>query len=83
MDVGNVLVVREDEKDLDVEQLRLLCYFRKRKLRPLFDDAAGAGLVRRTKQEVLDFITPDNLENFRDELSDGEDFVVADENDDR
>ncbi|KAL2012922.1 hypothetical protein VTN00DRAFT_447 [Thermoascus crustaceus] len=45
--------------------------------KPLFEDALGWGLVRRTKQEGLDFITLENLEKFRDELSDGEDSDVT------
>lgn len=71
--LGNVVVIREDEQDLSVDQLKLLCHFCERKLQPLFEDALGSGHVQRTREEVLAYITPENLERFKDELIDESD----------
>jgi len=68
MDLGNVLAVREDDKDLTVSNVRMMCYFARRKLQPMFEDALGGGFVQRTKQEVLDFITWDNMVRYVDEM---------------
>ncbi|KAI1141100.1 hypothetical protein F5Y05DRAFT_299180 [Hypoxylon sp. FL0543] len=68
MELGNVLAVREDGKDLDREFFRTLCYFTKEKVQPMMEDSMGAGLISRTKQEVLDFITKENLEKCREEM---------------
>jgi hypothetical protein len=68
IDIGNVLVVYEDDSDLSVDELQLTCHFVRRKLRPMFEDSIGAGLVSRTKQEVLSFITRENMEKYKDEL---------------
>ncbi|KAH6848436.1 hypothetical protein B0I37DRAFT_391940 [Chaetomium sp. MPI-CAGE-AT-0009] len=64
-DLGNVLVIREDEKDFSVNDLGAICRFVRKRLLPMFEDAAGFGNVERTKQEVLEFITAENLENFK------------------
>jgi len=68
MYLGNVLAVRADDKDLAVDDVRMMCYFTRRKLRPMFEDALGSGFVPRTKQEVLDFITWENMARCRDEM---------------
>lgn len=67
-DTNNVLVVRPDGKDLAVDEVRLMCYFARRKLQPMFEDALGAGWVPRTKQEVLDCITWENMMKCKDEM---------------
>ena len=65
-DLGNVLAVREDEQDLDVDYLRLLCRFVRVELQPMVEDALGCGTVYRTREEVRDFVTKENLEKFRE-----------------
>lgn len=67
-DIGDVLLVNANGGDLSVEDAELLCRFCQRKLQPLFEDALGAGLVRRTKKEVVDFITAENMQAYRKEL---------------
>lgn len=67
-EIGNVLVVCDDDSDLSVDELRLMCHFVRRKLLPMFEDSMGAGLVLRTKQEVLSFITRENMEKCRGDL---------------
>jgi hypothetical protein len=69
-EIGNVLVIYDDKTDLLVEELRLMCYFVRRKLQPMFEDAMGMGLVSRTKGEVLKFITRENMEKFKKEAED-------------
>jgi len=64
LELGNVLVVREDGQDLDVNYLTLLCRFVWAVLKPMVEDASGRGTIRRTKKEVRDFITAENLEKF-------------------
>jgi hypothetical protein len=63
-DLGNVLAVRTDDKDLVINDIRMICYFARWKLQPLFEDAMGAGTIQRTKQEVLDFATWENMVAF-------------------
>jgi hypothetical protein len=78
IDLGNVLAVRLDDKDLAVDDVRLMCYFVRRKLQPMFLDAMGGGDVPRTRQEVMDFITWHNMVKFRDEMVEkgGDSYVV-------
>jgi hypothetical protein len=71
--LGNVLVIREDEKDLSVDDLGAICRFVRKKLLPMFDDTDGFGIARRTKKEVLEFMTAGNLENFKEAAGPGED----------
>ncbi|KAF7866920.1 hypothetical protein EAF04_005761 [Stromatinia cepivora] len=68
-DLGNVLATREDGKDLAVDEVRMMCEFARRKLQPMFEDSLGGGFVSRTKQEVLDFITWENMVKFNDEMA--------------
>ncbi|KAI4860214.1 hypothetical protein F4820DRAFT_437501 [Hypoxylon rubiginosum] len=68
IDLGNVLAVREDGRDLDLDDMRAMCYFARKKLQPMMEDAMGLGLVRRTKREVLGFITRENMEKCRGEM---------------
>lgn len=67
-DLGNVLAVRIDDKDLAVDDVRVMCHFARQKLQPMFEDAMDAGYVLRTKQEVLYFITRDNMLKCRYEM---------------
>lgn len=68
IDLGNVSVVSDDESDLSVGELRLMCHFVRRKLLPMFKDSMGAGLISRTKQEVLNFITRENMDKYEGEM---------------
>ncbi|KIW47410.1 uncharacterized protein PV06_00107 [Exophiala oligosperma] len=69
IDIGNVLVIRADGTDLYVDELRLMCYFIRRKLRPKFEDALGMTSVLRTRSEVLNFINRENLEKCKAEMA--------------
>jgi hypothetical protein len=57
-----------DDKDLAVDDVRVMCHFARQKLQPMFEDAMDAGYVLRTKQEVLYFITRDNMLKCRYEM---------------
>ncbi|KAI2601837.1 hypothetical protein GGR54DRAFT_580565 [Hypoxylon sp. NC1633] len=74
VEIGNVLAVRQDGKDLDLNDFRLMCYFARRKLQPMFEDAMGLGLVSRTKQEVRDFITWDNMVKCKEDMMEDDEF---------
>ena len=67
-DVGDVVLVRLDGQDLTVSDAELLCRFCEWKLQPLFEDGLGAGLVQRSRREVVDFITAENMASFRNEM---------------
>ncbi|KAI8623618.1 hypothetical protein F5Y19DRAFT_492466 [Xylariaceae sp. FL1651] len=68
--LGNVLAIREDGKDLAVDNLRAICHFIRKKLMLMFEDANGYGSVKRTKQQVVDFITWDNRVKFNETTGD-------------
>lgn len=57
MKLGNVLAICDDRTDLLLVDLRLMCYFVRRKLQHMFEDAMGEGLVSRTKEKFLELIT--------------------------
>lgn len=62
---GSVFVVRQDGKDIWPKQVEALCEFIQDRLQSLFEDSIGAGLVSRTKQEVIDYMTKKkNFETF-------------------
>ncbi|KAK3348690.1 hypothetical protein B0T25DRAFT_546283 [Lasiosphaeria hispida] len=68
-DVGNVVVVREDGKDLEIEDLRLMALFLLQRVKPKMIGALSAGSVSLAKKrEVLKFITRENMLKFKDEL---------------
>ena len=69
-DLGNVLAVRADGKDLSVNDVKKMCYFARYKLQPRFEDAIGCGRIRRTKQEVLDYATWGNMMACEEEIVD-------------
>lgn len=66
--LGNVLVVREDDKDLSVDDLGAICGFVGKRLLPMMDDALGYREMERTRQEVLDFMTAENLDRFKERM---------------
>ncbi|MCJ1323943.1 hypothetical protein MMC10_000605 [Thelotrema lepadinum] len=66
---GDLLLVNANGGNLTLEDAEALCRFCKEKLQPMFEDALGGGLVQRTNQEVLDFIKPESLRRFKEELS--------------
>ncbi|KAK3369844.1 hypothetical protein B0H63DRAFT_514109 [Podospora didyma] len=66
--LGNVLVIREDEEDLSVDDLGAICRFVRKKLLPMFEDSADFGTAQRTKKEVLlEFMTAGNLDKLKKE----------------
>lgn len=60
--VGNVIVMREDGAALDVALVQQMCCFMRCKMKPLIDGALGYGIVQRTKDEVMAFVTMRNFE---------------------
>jgi len=71
-EIGNVLAIRVDGKDLAIEDLRAMCHFIRKKLVSMFEDAGSYGSVQRTKQEVLDFVTWDNMVKFNEAAGDSD-----------
>ena len=66
--VGSVIVVRTGgEVDVSPRQVEALCQFCLRML-PFFEDSSGAGLVERTKEEVLGMLTLKNFMAFFDKF---------------
>ena len=62
--VGSVIVVRSvEEHDASPRQVEALCQFCV-KMGPFFEDSIGAGLVQRTKEEVLGMLTPKHFRYF-------------------
>lgn len=66
--LGNVLITRSDGQDVVLEDVKMMCYCVRWKLRPLIEDAMGFGLVWQIRQQVLDYITWENMEKCRDEM---------------
>ncbi len=64
-DIGDVLVVGDQSQELAMEDVALLSYVCRKKLQPMFEDSMGFGLVPRPKEEVLEFMTRENMERFR------------------
>ncbi|OJJ74436.1 hypothetical protein ASPBRDRAFT_72837 [Aspergillus brasiliensis CBS 101740] len=62
LDIGNVWVVREDEQDLDVREVAMMCYFARHKLQRIFADTMDTeGCNMQDRQRVLSFITRENM----------------------
>ena len=57
-DVGSVVVARADQQDITPKQLEVICSYCQTELQREFECSLGAGLVQRTKQYVLDMMTP-------------------------
>ena len=66
-DVGSVIVVRQDGKDLTTHQADALCHFCRIKMQPLFEDSLGGGDVDRTREEVMGFMTKKRFAAFFEE----------------
>ncbi|KAH7134564.1 hypothetical protein B0J13DRAFT_641104 [Dactylonectria estremocensis] len=69
VDLGNVIAVRVDDKNLTLDDFRAMCYFVRRKLQPMFEDALGLGSVLRTRKSVLDFITWENMQKYNAKMA--------------
>lgn len=69
IEIGNVLVVREDDSDLSVDELKLMCYFIRQRLQPMFEDASEMSSGSRTRQKVLNFIRRENMEKCKDDMN--------------
>jgi hypothetical protein len=60
-EIGNVWAVREDGQDLAVKDIAMMCHFARRKLQRMFEDVMELGSSLGSRQEVLDFITWENM----------------------
>ena len=67
-DVGSVLVVRNDDQDVSVQQVEALCHFCQFKMQPLFENALGGGLVEMSRAEVLGYLTPEGFAEYFAEM---------------
>ncbi|KAH0556756.1 hypothetical protein GP486_005453 [Trichoglossum hirsutum] len=66
-EVGSMMVVHKDGKDLTPHQVEALAYYCQFKLQPVFEDSIGAGSVQRTRKEVVSqFLTRNMFEEFFD-----------------
>ena len=63
-DVGSVLVVRSDGQDVTTRQVEALSRFCQFKMRPLFENALGGGLVEMTREEVIGYLKPSVFEEY-------------------
>lgn len=64
-DVGSVIVVRQDGKDLTPQQAEALAHYCQFKLQPVFEDSIAAGYVERTREDVVSqFLTRPKFEKF-------------------
>ena len=66
-EVGGVLVVRQDKKDLTSYQVEALCHFCLFRMQPLFEDSLGGGSVERTREEVMGFMNRNSFTSFFEE----------------
>lgn len=66
--VGSVLVVREDGRDVSVQQVEALCHFCQFKMQPLFENALGGGLVHMSRAQVLGYLTPKGFRDYFAEM---------------
>ncbi|KAL3441576.1 hypothetical protein BJX65DRAFT_313664 [Aspergillus insuetus] len=58
---GNVFAVRADWEDLAVQDVEMMCYFARDLLRPMFEDVLESGASLENKDDLLDFITWENM----------------------
>lgn len=62
MDLGNVVITRDDRQDVAVDVVKMICLYTREKLRPMFEDTLGSGNEQRTmKEAVLDSISLENM----------------------
>ena len=66
--VGNVLVVRNDNQDVSVQQVEALCHFCEFKMQPLFANVTGGGFVQMSRAEVLGYLTPEGFKEYFAEM---------------
>lgn len=66
-EIGNVWAVREDGRDLAVDDVAMMCHFARRRLQRMFEDVMESGSSLVSRQRVLDFITWDNMVTHWDE----------------
>jgi hypothetical protein len=59
--MGNVIALRDDGEDLEIEQLEAICCFVRRELLLLIEDALEDNFIVIIKQSVLDTITWQNV----------------------
>lgn len=60
-EIVNVWAVREDGRDLDVNDVTIMCHFARCKLQPMFEDVMESGSSSVSRRTVLEFITWDNM----------------------
>ncbi|KAL8906643.1 MAG: hypothetical protein Q9207_001897 [Kuettlingeria erythrocarpa] len=64
---GNVLVVREDEKDTTPAEVEMLCDFCQYKMQPLFEDSNESGGEILAKRKVMARMTPAGFRKYIDQ----------------
>lgn len=64
---GNMLVVREDEKDITPAEVEVLCDFCQYKMQPLFEDSNESGGEILVKREVMAHMTPAGFRKYIDQ----------------
>ncbi|EPS35747.1 hypothetical protein H072_10781 [Dactylellina haptotyla CBS 200.50] len=62
-DLGNVLVVRDDDEDLDIENIKVMSYFAKQVVSRIFEDTSRMGLKNNeaVRKELMKLITRENM----------------------
>ena len=73
--IGNVLLLRDDGKDMSLEEVEALCRFCTQVLMPTFSQCLRGEMLR---SEVLRYLTMEHLNKFMRELQD--DQVVKEDN---
>ncbi|RDH33316.1 hypothetical protein BDQ94DRAFT_178817 [Aspergillus welwitschiae] len=67
-DIGNVWVARQDEQDLDVREVAMMCRFARHELQRIFNNVMiSEGSTLLDKKRVLSFITRENMRAFWEE----------------
>ena len=69
-DVGSVLIVRSDGRDITRQEVKVLCRFCQFKMQPLFENALGGGSAPMTREEVMGFMTPRGFAKYAAEVED-------------
>ena len=71
-DVGSVIVARADQQDITPRQLEAICSYCQTELQREFECSLGGGLVQRTKQYVLEMMTPAAFRIFFEHYREGQ-----------
>lgn len=66
--VGSVLVVRDDGKDLTPDEVEVLCNFCQFEMQPLFEDSLDDSYIPRTRQEVMGHMTKEKYAKYAAEF---------------